>query len=132
MEWNVFRFCSGNGHSIAATFASSASRDDDIKRGCRLGLISRGMGSEWKSFEIDMGPEDRVFVINWDHDCFMVDVGGVEVFSRLPGGPVVPDVEVSLSNKGSEEVELIVVSMHADEDNSIVSAQGEDGGGGES
>jgi len=90
------------------------------------------MGSKWNSFEIDVGPEDRVFVINWDHNCFMVDVDGVEVFSRSPSGPVIADVEVSLSNKGSEEVELIVVSMHVDEDDSIISTQGEDGRGGES
>jgi len=90
------------------------------------------MGSEWKSLKVDVGPEDRVFVINWDHDCFVVDVDGFKGFSRSPGGPVVTDVEVSLSNKGSEEVELVVVGMHADEDDSIVSAQGEDGRGGES
>jgi len=88
--------------------------------------------TEWKSFEIDMGPEDRVFVINWDNDCFMVDVDGVKVFSWLPGGPVVADVEMSLSNKGSKEVELVIVSVHADKDDSIVSAQGEDSRGGES
>ena len=132
MKWNVFRFFGGNGCFIAATSTSSTSRDDDVERGCRSGLISRGMGSKWKSFEIDVGPEDRVFVINWDHDCFMVDVDGIEVFSRLPSGPVVADVEVSLSNKGSEEVELIVVGMHADEDDSIIGTQGEDGRGGES
>jgi len=132
VKWNVFRFFRGNGCLIAAVSASSTNGDDDVERGCGLGLISRGMGSEWKSFEIDMGPEDRVFVINWDHDCFMVDVDGVKVFSRSPGGPVVSDVEVSLSNKGSKEVELIVVGMHADEDDSIVSTQGEDSRGGES
>jgi len=88
------------------------------------------MGSEWKSFKVDVGPEDRVFVINWDHDCFVVDIGGFEVFSRSPSCPVVPDVKVSLLNEGSEEVELIVDGMHANEDDSIVSAQGEDGRGG--
>jgi len=132
VKWNVFRFFGGNGCFIAAASASSASGDDDVKRGCGLGLILRGMGSEWKSFEIDVGPEDRIFVINWDHDCFMVDVNGVEVFSRSPSGPVVANVEVSLSNKGSEEVELIVVGMHVDEDDSIVGTQGEDGRGGKS
>jgi len=132
VKWNVFRFLGGNGCLVAATLASSASRDDNVERGCRLRLISRGMGSEWKSLEIDVGPEDRVFVINWDHDCFMVDVDGVEVFSRSPSGPVVTDVKMSLSNKGSEEVELIVVSMHSDEDDSIIGTQSEDGRGGES
>jgi len=132
VKWNVFRFFGGNGCFIAAASASSTSGDNDVEGGCRSGLISRGMGSEWKSFKIDVGPEDRVFIINWDHDCFMVDVDGVEVFSRLPSGPVVADVEMPLSNKGSEEVELIVVGMHADEDDSIIGTQGEDGRGGES
>jgi len=132
VKWNVFRFFRGNSCFIAAASASSASGDDDVERGCRSGLISRGMGSEWKSFKIDVGPEDRVFVINWDHDCFVVDVNGFKVFSRLPSCPVVPDVEVSLSDEGSEEVELIVVGMHADEDDSIVGAQGKDGRGGKS
>jgi len=132
VKWNVFRFLGVNGYFIAAAFASSTSGDDDVKRGCGLGLISRGMGIEWKSFKIDVGPEDRIFVINWDHDCFMVDVDGVEVFSRSPSGLVVADVEVSSSDKGSEEVELIVIGMHADEDDSIIGAQGEDGRGGES
>jgi len=132
VKWNVFRFCGGNGCFVAAALTSNANRDDNIERGCRLGLISRGMGSKWKSFKIDVGPEDRVFVINWDHNCFMVNVDGIEVFSGSPGGPVVADIKVSLSNKGSEEVELIVVGMHADEDDSIVSTQGEDHRGGES
>jgi len=132
VKWNVFRFFRGSDCFIAATFASSASGDNNVEGGCGLGLISRGMGSEWKSFKIDVGPEDRVFVINWDHDCLMVDVNGVEVFSRSPSGPVVSNVKVSLSNEGSEEVELIVVSMHADEDDSIIGAQGKDGRGGES
>ena len=128
VKWNVFRFV---GCFIAATSTSSTSRDDDVERGCGLGLISRGMGSEWKSFIIDWDPDDRVFVINWDHNCFMVDVNGFGVFS-LPCSPVILDIEVSSSNKGSEEVELIVVGMHADEDDSIISAQGEDGRGGKS
>jgi len=126
MKWNVFRFLGS-----AATVTSSANRDD-VKGGCGSGLISRGMGSEWKSFIIDVDPEDRVFVINWDHNCFMVDVDGIEVFSRSPSSPVIADVEMPLLNKGSEEIELVVVGMHTDEDDSIVSAQGEDGRGGES
>jgi len=132
MKWNIFLFFRGNGCLIVAASASSTSGDNDVERGCRSRLILRGMGNEWIPFEVDMGPEDRVFVINWDHNCFMVDVNGIEVFSRSPSGPVVADVEVSLLNKGSEEVELIVVGMHADEDDSVIGAQGEDGGGGES
>jgi len=42
------------------------------------------------------------------------------------------DVEVSALDEGSEEVELIVVGMHADEDDSIVGTQGEDSQGGKS
>jgi len=132
MKWNIFCFFGVNGCFIAAASASSTSGGNDVERGCGSGLISRGMGSKWISFEVDVGPEDRVFVINWDHDCFMVNVDGVEVFSRSPSGPVVTNVKMSLLNKGSEEVELVVVGMHADEDNSIVGTQGKDGRGGKS
>jgi len=90
------------------------------------------MGSERESFVIDVSPEDRFFIINWDHDGFMVNIDGVEGFPWSPGGPVVDSVEVSTSNEGAEEVELIVVGVHADEDDSIVGAQGEDGRGGKS
>ena len=127
MKWNVFRFLGGNGCFIAATFTSNASRDDVV---CRTsGMILRGMGSERESFIFDRNPEDRLFVINWDHNCFMVDVNGVKGFSWLPSGPVELDVEVSTLDEGSEEVESIVVGIHVDEDDSIVSAQGEDGRG---
>ena len=122
MKWNVFCFLGGNGCFSAATVASSAN-GDDVERGCRSGLISGGMGSKWKSFIIDVGPEDRVFVINWDHDCFVVDVDSVEGFSWSPGGPVIGDVKVSATDECSKEVELIVVGMHADEDDSIVGSQ---------
>jgi len=129
VKWNVFRFI---GCLVAAAPTSSTSGDDDVKGGCGSGLISRGMGSKWKSFIIDVGPEDRVFVINWDHDCFMVDVDGVKGFSWLPSSLVIGDVKVSTTDEGAEEVELIVVGMHADEDDSVVSTQGEDGRSGES
>jgi len=131
VKWNVFRFFRGNGCFVAAA-AASISNGHGIERSLGSGLVSRGMGSEWNSFIIDVGPEDRIFVINWDHNCFMVDVDGVEVFPRSPSGPVVTDVKVSTSDKGSKEVELIVVGMHADEDDSIVGAQGEDSRGGKS
>jgi len=97
-----------------------------------LGVILRGMGSKWKPFIFDGNPENRLFVINWDHDCFMVDIDGIKGFSWSPSGPVELDVEVSTLDEGSEEVELIVVSMHADEDDAIVGAQGEDSRGGKS
>jgi len=61
----------------------------------------------------------------------VVDVDGIKGFSWSPSGPVELDIEVSALDEGSKEVELIVVGMHADEDDSIVGAQGEDGGGGE-
>jgi len=131
VKWNVFRFLGGSGCFVSATVASSAN-GDNVEWGCGSGLISRGMGSKWKSFIIDVCPEDRVFVINWDHDCFMVDVDGVEGFSWSPSSPVVGDVKVSTMDEGAEEVELIVVGMHSDEDDTIVGAQGEDGRGGES
>jgi len=130
VEWNVFRFLSGNGCSVAATLASSASGDDMV--GGSSGMILRGMGSERESFIFDGDPEDRLLIINWDHDCFVVNIDGVKGFSWLPSGPVELDVKVSALDKGSEEVELIVVSMHVDEDDSIVGTQGEDGRGCES
>ena len=128
MEWNVFHFV---GCLVAATFASSAN-GHGVEGGRGSGLISRGVGSKWKSFIVDVGPEDRVFVINWDHDCFVVDVDGVESFSWSPGGPVISDIEVSATDEGAEEVEMIVVGVHANENNSVVGAKGEDGRGGES
>jgi len=131
MKWNIFRFLRGNGCLVAATLASSA-KGGVIERGCGSRLILRGVGSKWKSFVVDVGPEDRIFVINWDHDCFVVDVDGVKGFSWFPSGPVVRDVEVSTSDKCSEEVEIIVVGVHANENNSVVGAKGKDGRGGES
>ena len=132
VKWRVFCFCGGNSCFIAATFASSASRDDDVKGGCGSGLILRGMGDKWKSFVVDVGSEDRIVVVDWDHDGFVVDINGVEGFSWSPSSPVVCDVKVSLSDKGTEEVEMIVVGVHANENNPVVGAKGEDGRGGES
>ena len=131
MKWNIFRFLRGNGCLVAATFASSA-KGGVVERGWVSGLVSRGVGSKWKSFVVDVGSEDRILVINWDHDCFMVDVDGVKSFSWSPSGPVVGDVEVSTTDEGAEEVEIIVVGVHANENNSVVGAEGEDGRGSES
>jgi len=128
VEWNVFRFTCC---FVSATLASSAN-GDDVERSCRSGLISRGVGSERVSLVIDVSPEHRFFIINWDHDCFVVDVDGVKGFPWSPSGPVVDDVKVSSSNKGTEEVELIVVSMHVDEDDAIIGTQGEDSRGSKS
>jgi len=130
VKWNVFLFLSGSGCFATAAVASSINRDD-VDCGAS-GMILRGMGSERESLIFDWNPEDRFFIINWDHNCFVVDVNGIKGCSWSPSGPVKLDVEVSTLDEGSEEVELIVVSMHADEDDSIVSAQGEDGRGGES
>jgi len=126
---NNFRFV---GCLVAATLASSASGDDDVEGGCRSGLVSRGMGSKWESFVVDLDSEDRVLVINWDHDCFMIDVDGVKGFSWSPGSPVIHNVEMSTLDEGAKEVEMIVVGVHANENNPVVGAKGEDGRGGES
>jgi len=126
MEWNVFRFLGS-----AATVASSAN-GDDVEWSCGSGLILRWVGSKWKSFVVDVGSEDRIIVVDWDHDGFVVNVNGVEGFSWSPSSPVVRDVEVSTSDKCSEEVEMIVVGVHANENNSVVGAKGKDGRGGES
>jgi len=126
VEWNIFRFLGS-----AATVASSAN-GDNVERSCRSGLVSRGMGCEWESLVIDVGSEDRIVVVDWDHDGFVVDVNGVEGFSWSPSSPVVCDVEMSTSDECSEEVEIIVVGVHANENNSVVGAKGEDGRGGKS
>jgi len=126
VKWNVFCFL-----GVAATVASSAN-GDGVKWSCGSGLVSRGMGCEWESFVIDVGPEDRVVVVDWHHNGFVIDVDRVKGFSWSPSGPVVSDVEVSASNKGSEEMEMVAVGVHANENNPIVGTKGEDGGGGES
>jgi len=124
VEWNVFRFLGS-----AATVASSAN-GDKVDWGCWSRLVPRGC--EWESLIVDMGSEDRVIVVDWDHDGFVVDVNGIEGFSWFPSSPVVRDVKVSTSDKCSEEVEMIVVGVHANENNSVVGTKGKDGRGGES
>jgi len=126
VEWNIFRFLGS-----AATVASNAN-GDNVEWSCGSGLVSRGMGCEWESFVVDVGPEDRVIIVNWDHDGFVVDINGVKGFSWSPSSPMVCDVEVSTSDEGTEEVEIIVVGVHANENNPVVGAKGEDGGSGES
>ena len=88
-------------------------------------------GSSSWSFR-NTSPDDRVFVINWDHDCFVVDFNGVLSSSWSPSGPVVSDVKMSTLDECSEEVELVIVGVHADEDDAIVGAQGEDSRGSKS
>ena len=131
VEWNNFRFLGGNGCFVAAAAAKTC-KGDVVEGGCWSGLVSRGVRFKWKSFVVDAGSEDRILVINWDHDGFMVDIDGVKSFSWSPSSPVVRDVKVSTSDKCSKEVEIIVVSVHANENNPIVGAKGEDGGSGES
>jgi len=130
VEWNNFRFLGGSGCLVAAAAAKTC-KGDVVEGSWWSGLISGGMGCKWKSFVVDVDPEDRIFVISWDHDGLMVDVDGVESFSWFPDGPVIYDVEVSSLDKGSEEVEIIVVGVHANENNPVVGAKGEDGRGSE-
>ena len=113
----------------AATVASSAN-GDNVEWGCWSRLVPRGC--EWESLVVDVGSEDRVIVVDWDHDGFVVDVNGVKGFSWSPSSPMVRDVKVSTSDEGTEEVEIIVVGVHANENNSVVAAKGKDGRGGES
>jgi len=131
VKWNIFRFLRGNGCFVAATLASSA-KGGVVERGCGSGLVLRGVGSKWKPFIVDVGPEDRVIVVDWDHNGFVIDVNGIEGFSWPPGGPMISDVEVSATDEGAEEVEIIVVGVHANENNPVVGAKGEDGRSGES
>jgi len=126
VKWNVFRFLGS-----AATVASSTN-GDDVEWSWWSGLVLRWVGSKWRSFVVDVGSEDGVIVVDWDHDGFVVDVNGVKGFSWSPSRPVVCDVEVSTSDKCSEEVEMIVVGVHANENNSIIGTKGKDGRGGES
>jgi len=131
VKWNVFRFLGSDSCCIAATFASST-KGDVVEGGCGSGLVLRGMGCEWESLVVDVSSEDRVIVVDWDHDGFVVNVNGVEGFSWSPSSPVVHDVEVSTSDKCSEEVEMIVVGVHVNENNPVIGAKGKDGRGGKS
>jgi len=130
VEWDVFWFLGGRYCFVATTVANTV-RGHGVKGGCGSRLISRRVGFRWKSFVLNRDPKDRVFIINWDHDCFVVDFNGVKGSSWSPGSPVILDIKVSLLDEGSKEVELVVVGMHADEDDAIISAQGEDSRGSE-
>jgi len=130
VEWDVFRFFRGKCCFVAATLASSANRDDVVDR--ISGMVLGGMGSKWKPFIFDGNPENRLFIINWDHNYFVVNVDGIEGLSWLPSGPVELDIEVSTLDKGAEEVELIVVGIHVDKGDSIIGTQGEDSRGSKS
>jgi len=130
MEQGIFWYLGGRCCFVAAIVARFINWDD---MGCRVsGMVLRGVWCKGECLVFNGNGEDRFFIINWDHDCFMVDVDGIEGLSWLPGGPVELDIEVSTLDKGSKEVELIVMGVHVDEDDTIVSTQGEDGRGGKS
>ena len=59
----------------------------------------------------------------------MGDVCGV--FSWHEVCPMEIEVVLSLVDEGAKEVEVISSGVHADEDNTMLGAQGEDSGGGE-
>ena len=130
MKWNNFCFLGGSDCFIAATIASIISWDD-VKGGCGSGLISQGIGGKRESLVFNWDSDDRVFVVNWDHDGFVVNVNGVLGFPWSPGGPVVLNIKVSTLDEGSEEVEIIVVSVYVNENNPVIGAKGEDGRGSE-
>jgi len=71
--------------------------------------------------------EYGVLVFHWYRDRLMSDVCGI--FSRHEVCPIKIEVVLPLVDEGSEEVEVVSSSMHMDEDDTVFSAQGEDGGG---
>jgi len=71
--------------------------------------------------------EYGVLVFHWYRDGLMSNVCGI--FSRHEVCPMEIDVVLPSVNEGSKEVEVVSSSVHADEDNTMFSAQGEDGGG---
>ena len=126
----VFWSLGGRWGFVAAVIAGFISGDD---MGCWvMGMVLWGVWDKWKCFIFDRNPKDRFFIINWDHDCFMVDVNSILGFSGSPSGPVELNVEVSLWKKCSKEVEVVFMGVHTDKDNTIVGAQGEDSRGGKS
>ena len=71
--------------------------------------------------------EYGMFAIDWDQDRFVGDICGI--FSWYEARPMEVDVVLPLINKGAKEVEVISSCVHADEDDTMFGAQGEDGGG---
>ena len=129
MKWGVFWSLGGRWGLIAAIIARFINGDNV---GCWVtGMVLRGVWGKEKCFVFDRNPEDRFFIINWDHDCFVVDINGIKGFSGSPGGPVELDVKVTTLDKGSKEVEVVFMGVYADKDDTIVSVQGEDGRGSE-
>jgi len=64
--------------------------------------------------------EYGVLVFHWYGDRFVGDVHGI--FSRHEVCPMEIEVMLPLVNKGSEEVEVVSSSVHADEDNTVFGA----------
>jgi len=73
--------------------------------------------------------EYGVFTFDWDLDGFVGNVCGI--FSWHEVCPMEVDVMLSSVDKGSKEVEVVSHCVHVDKDDTVFSAQGEDGGGGE-
>ena len=71
--------------------------------------------------------EYGVLVFHWYRDRLVGDVCGV--FSRHEVHPMEIEVMLPLVNEGTKEVEVVSSSVHADEDDTVFSAQSEDGGG---
>jgi len=71
--------------------------------------------------------EYGVLVFHWYGDRFMGDICGI--FSRHEVCPMEIEVVLPSVDEGSKEVEVISSCVHVDEDNTVFSAQSEDGGG---
>jgi len=76
---------------------------------------------------INLSSEYGVLVFHWYNDGFVGDICGV--FSRHEVCPMEIEVVLPSVDEGTKEVEVISGSVHADEDDTMFSAQGEDGGG---
>jgi len=90
---------------------------------CRLWhWVMEGSGCNGCVKELDV-------IVDGDNDGLMGDVGCV--FSGHEASPVEVDVVLSLINKGSKEVEVVVGGVGSDKDNAIVCSKSEYSGGGE-
>jgi len=71
--------------------------------------------------------EYGVLVFYWYRDRLISDVCGV--FSRHEVCPMEIEVVLPSIDEGTKEVEVVSSGVHTDEDDTMFSAQGEDGGG---
>jgi len=76
---------------------------------------------------MNLSSEYGMLVFHWYGDRFVGDVCGV--FSRHKVCPMEIEVVLPSVDEGTKEVEVVSGSVHADEDDTMFSAQGEDGGG---